>query len=328
MSAPWLLAGLWLLATVAQADGPRDNMMDKVRPIPPKGIAVPAEEQRRCKRRSTRSARRSRRCGPSLKGKPALLDLLPDVQIYYNAVRYALTYNEFFDPERDQPSPRPCCSRAWSGPRQLRERQGALDDRDRPGRARLRLEDRRLGAALRPGRARRSYRPDTADAAPARHLVPRPRRDPERGELHQRPAEIPGEFTPPDTFVLHPYGRYCNANQFAGEIDTFEALATSSKHYPIDENRIAVRGFSMGGAACWQFAVHYAGHWAAAAPGAGFSETADFLQGLPERDREADLVRAEAAGTCTTAPTTPSTCPTAPRSPTAARRTGRSRPPT
>src|SRR5258708_31511815 len=34
----------------------------------------------------------------------------------------------------------------------------------------------------------------------------------------------------------------------------------------------------MGGAACWQFATHYAGWWAAAAPGAGFSETADFLK--------------------------------------------------
>src|SRR5213076_22095 len=43
-------------------------------------------------------------------------------------------------------------------------------------------------------------------------------------------------------------------------------------------NRIAMRGFSMGGAACWQFAVHHAGLWAAAAPGAGFSETADFLK--------------------------------------------------
>src|SRR6266700_961237 len=34
----------------------------------------------------------------------------------------------------------------------------------------------------------------------------------------------------------------------------------------------------MCGAACWQFAVHYAGLWAAAAPGAGFSETPDFLK--------------------------------------------------
>jgi hypothetical protein len=34
----------------------------------------------------------------------------------------------------------------------------------------------------------------------------------------------------------------------------------------------------MGGAACWQFAVHYPSLWAAAAPGAGFSETAEFLK--------------------------------------------------
>src|SRR5207248_2814474 len=81
-----------------------------------------------------------------------------------------------------------------------------------------------------------------------------------------------------DAFVLHPYGRYCNANKFAGEIDLFEALAHVRKHYPIDESRLVVRGFSMGGAACWQFAVHYAGLWAAAAPGAGFSETPDFLK--------------------------------------------------
>jgi hypothetical protein len=87
-----------------------------------------------------------------------------------------------------------------------------------------------------------------------------------------------GEFAPADTFVLHPYGRYCCANKFAGEVDTFEALEHARRAYPIDENRISVRGFSMGGAACWQYAVHSAGKWAAAAPGAGFSETADFLQ--------------------------------------------------
>ena len=33
----------------------------------------------------------------------------------------------------------------------------------------------------------------------------------------------------------------------------------------------------MGGAACWQFAVHFPTFWAAAAPGAGFSETPEFL---------------------------------------------------
>ncbi len=87
-----------------------------------------------------------------------------------------------------------------------------------------------------------------------------------------------GQFTPPDTFVVHLYGRYCNANKLAGEIDLLEALADVKRRYPIDDDRVVIRGFSMGGAACWQFAVHYPGLFAAAAPGAGFSETREFLR--------------------------------------------------
>ena len=87
----------------------------------------------------------------------------------------------------------------------------------------------------------------------------------------------PGEFTPPHAFVLHLYGRYCCANKLAGEIDLFEAYENVRRSYPIDDNRLVIRGFSMGGAACWQFAVHYPGMFAAAAPGAGFSETPEFL---------------------------------------------------
>src|SRR6185436_15900745 len=79
----------------------------------------------------------------------------------------------------------------------------------------------------------------------------------------------PGEFTPRDTIVLHLYGRYCNASKFAGEVDFFEALAAVKRQYPIDANRILVRGFSMGGASAWHIGAHFAGLWAAVAPGAG-----------------------------------------------------------
>ena len=51
-----------------------------------------------------------------------------------------------------------------------------------------------------------------------------------------------GQCTPPDTIVLHPYGRYCNANKFAGEIDSFEALSAVQERYRVDPDRIAVRG--------------------------------------------------------------------------------------
>ncbi|MDE3196765.1 MAG: hypothetical protein KGN84_10505, partial [Acidobacteriota bacterium] len=42
------------------------------------------------------------------------------------------------------------------------------------------------------------------------------------------------------------------------------------------ENRILVRGFSMGGASVWHIAAHNATYFAAAAPGAGFAETLEY----------------------------------------------------
>lgn len=86
----------------------------------------------------------------------------------------------------------------------------------------------------------------------------------------------PGEFAPPDAIVVHPYGRFCNATKFAGEVDVFEAIADVKKHYRIDNDRIFVRGFSMGGGSTWHLSAHYADLWAGAAPGAGFAETREY----------------------------------------------------
>ncbi len=95
--------------------------------------------------------------------------------------------------------------------------------------------------------------------------------------INQRLKQV-GQYAPRDTFVLHPYGRYSNAFKFAGEVDVLEALDHARSEYRIDPDHISVRGFSMGGAACWQFAVHYADRWFAANPGAGFAETPEFLR--------------------------------------------------
>ena len=88
----------------------------------------------------------------------------------------------------------------------------------------------------------------------------------------------PGEFTPPNAFVLHPYGRYCNANKFAGEIDLFEALDEVKKHYPIDDDRIVDPRLLDGRRRLLAVRRPLPRPWAAAAPGAGFAETADFLK--------------------------------------------------
>ncbi|MEO5961056.1 MAG: prolyl oligopeptidase family serine peptidase, partial [Opitutaceae bacterium] len=96
--------------------------------------------------------------------------------------------------------------------------------------------------------------------------------------FNQRP------FAPDATrFILQPFGRWCNATRFAGEIDTMEAIASVKKSYAIDENRIVMTGFSMGGASAWHFATHYPDVWAASSAGAGFSETTVFL-GLARRN--------------------------------------------
>jgi pimeloyl-ACP methyl ester carboxylesterase len=95
--------------------------------------------------------------------------------------------------------------------------------------------------------------------------------------IAQRMRQI-GRIAPKDTIVLHSYGRYSNAFKFAGEVDVLEGLEHAKHNYRVDEDRIAVRGFSMGGAGCWQMAVHYPDLFFAANPGAGFSETPEFLK--------------------------------------------------
>lgn len=107
-----------------------------------------------------------------------------------------------------------------------------------------------------------------------------------------RGARNAGPFAPENGFVLAPYGRFCNAMKFAGETDTWEAIAHAKSFYKIDDNKISVRGFSMGGAAAWHIGAHYASRWAAVNPGAGFVETkiyqnlTDQLDDIPEYEQK------------------------------------------
>ncbi len=82
-----------------------------------------------------------------------------------------------------------------------------------------------------------------------------------------------GEYAPKDTFVLHPFGRHCVAFKFAGETDVYEAIAHVKTLTPIEDQAVAMRGFSMGGAGVWHLAVHDPSSWFAINPGAGFVDT-------------------------------------------------------
>ena len=87
-----------------------------------------------------------------------------------------------------------------------------------------------------------------------------------------------GTFSPPDTIVLHPYGRVLQRQQVRRRGRRLRGPRIREGAYRIDDDRIVVRGFSMGGASTWHLAVHYPTLWAAANPGAGFAETPVFAK--------------------------------------------------
>src|SRR4051794_1830186 len=90
------LVPLLLLASLARADGPKDNQTENVRPVPPPGITVPPEVRKDLQAGLDALARQIEQLKVELKAKPDLLALLPDVQVYHRAVHEALKYDEFY----------------------------------------------------------------------------------------------------------------------------------------------------------------------------------------------------------------------------------------
>jgi pimeloyl-ACP methyl ester carboxylesterase len=266
---------LLLLALAAAGDGPQDNLPDKVRRIPPPGVAIPDADRAELQKGADDLGKEINDLRAALKAQPALLELLPDVQVFHNAVSYALKYDEFYD-VKEVAVARKMLKQGFDRARQLRDGKPAWTTAT--GLV-VRGYVSNIDGSVQPyglvvpasyqANGSKKHRLDFWCHGRGEKLT-------ELSFLDQR-MKNPGEFTPPDAFVLHLYGRYCNANKFAGEVDLFEAYDSVRRQYPIDEDRLVIRGFSMGGAACWQFAVHYPSMWAAAAPGAGFAETPEFL---------------------------------------------------
>jgi hypothetical protein len=255
------LSGLSLLAVVSLAQ-------TTVKPVPAPGIEVPTADRSELEA----GLARLRAATAKLTKTP----LLADVLIYQEAVRYALQYNEFFKPAE--------ITAARKLLEQGEERAAQLAAGQAPWTTATGLVVRgyisKIDGSVQPYGL--VVPPSFSPGAPHRWRLDAwfHGRDEALSEVNFLTARqrSPGEFTPRDTIVLHLYGRFCNANRFAGEIDFFEALDAVKRQYPIDENRTLVRGFSMGGASAWGFGTHFAGLWAAVAPGAGFSETREFLK--------------------------------------------------
>lgn len=268
-----ILAGVSGSVGAARADGPADNNPETVRRVPKLGIEVSADDKAKLQAGLDELKGAIDKLAESK--NPKTLALLPDIRIYRDAVNTALTYQEFFD-EKEIPV-------AHELLKEGQERAAQLAKGDAPWTTATGLVVRgyvsRIDGSVQPYGlvVPESFNPKS----PYRHRLDlwfhgRGETLSELNFLQNRRKSV-GQFAPEDTIVLHPYGRYSNANKFAGEVDIFEAMEDVKKRYRIDENRIAVRGFSMGGASTWQLAVHYPSLWAAANPGAGFSETPKFL---------------------------------------------------
>jgi dienelactone hydrolase len=244
----------------------------KIGLYPPKGTNVPPAVRAELTAGVQKLGAEIESLRSALKSRPQLLELLPDVQIFHNAVRYALE-DDIFYKTNEFASARALLKAGHERAEQLRAGQApwttATGNVVRGYVSHLDGSVQPYGlvvpATWKPGGARK-HRLDFWFHGRGDTLS-------EVNFLTGRMGEkAKSQFTPADTFVLHPYGRFMNAFKFAGEADVFEALAHVKKHYPIDEARISVRGFSMGGAAAWHLGAHHAGLWAAVNPGAGFTD--------------------------------------------------------
>ena len=271
------LSVLTLAPVVGIADGPADNIADNVRSVPPLGIEVPAEDRKELEE--------GLKTLDSLIGQIRLTKhtdqarinaLLPDVEIFSRAVHQGLEYREFFSPG-DVKNAKSVLLEGQRRAEQLVK--GEADWVTQKGLV-VRGFRSKIDQTVQPyglvipesydGSGKADYRLDL-------WFHGRGERTSESAFINQRMKQV-GRIAPKDTIVLHSYGRYSNAFKFAGEVDVLEGLEHATRNYRVDEDRVAVRGFSMGGAGCWQMAVHYPDMFFAANPGAGFSETPEFLK--------------------------------------------------
>ena len=258
-----MLVMLWIATMPVAAAQPKPTR------VPPPGIAITEKE------------RAALRAGADALAKEILAlrsakrsDLLPDVEIFHKAVDWALRYDEFYR-SNEVGLARSLLKTGVERVKQLREGKPAwltatglvvrgyvskIDGSVQP-----------LGLVVPATYASDKIKPRRLDV----WLHGRDDKLTELKFISDRMKSY-GDFAPADAFVLHPYGRYCNAFKFAGETDVFEAMEQVKKFYPIDNQRIALRGFSMGGAGAWHLGVHHPDVWAVVSPGAGFAETAEY----------------------------------------------------
>ncbi|HZK80306.1 MAG TPA: alpha/beta hydrolase-fold protein, partial [Humisphaera sp.] len=225
------------------------------RVLPPMGIQLPGAERQKIEAADAALVERIKTFAKAGKS----LDLLPDVEIYEKAVRFALLNQEFYS-EKDVAT--------------------ALAD---IATANKRLDELAAGKAEWPtqhGQFVRGYRseidgsvepygleiPEGLDLSKPMPLYVwlhgRGDKDTDLNFIKSHEGRK-GQIRPAGAILIHAYGRSCLGFKSAGETDVFEAIAAAERAYPVDADRVVLMGFSMGGAGAWHLGAHYADRFCA-----------------------------------------------------------------
>jgi predicted esterase len=247
------------------------------RALPPQGIDISADDRRQLSEELARLQAQRQAVAARHDSETDLLSI--DVDIYLKAVQFALEEGEFFR-EKDVAAARELLTTAGERLEQLAAKQHPWTTAK--------------------GLVVRGYRSQIDDSPQPYGLVIPESLDltkpvPLYVWLHGRNDHLcdlqfiaersrqPGQITPPNAIVLHPFGRSCLGWKSTAEVDVFEAIEAVAAWYPIDRDRIALLGFSMGGAGAWHIGAHYADRFAAVHAGAGFVDVKRYQKLTPEK---------------------------------------------
>jgi predicted esterase len=259
-----------LVAALAILSADADEIKPIPRRLPPEGMAVPPSIQNELGEAAEALRTRFERLRPTTH-RDYRQDA-GDVLIFVKAVDFALRFREFYS-EKDFSTARQLLAegnrrcdalakneRPWTKQkgRVVRGYLSTLDDSPQP-----------FGLEI----------PEEIDLSESAKKVPLyvwlHGRGDKQTDLHfiQERMTRPGQIAPQGAIVVHPFGRHCLGFKSAGEADVMEVSLYTTLVYPADHRKTVLIGFSMGGAGAWHLGAHYAGRWAAIAPGAGFADT-------------------------------------------------------
>jgi predicted esterase len=256
----------------APASSPAQNRAQKQ--FPPKGVAIPEKDRAELTAGATELGEEIAAL-KSAKLKPELSALLPDVEVFHKAVDWALRYDEFYN-VKEVATARTLLAEGKARAAALREGKAPWTTQTGPV---VRGYRSKIDGSVQPfGIVVPATWKGPADKTPRPTWIWNHGRGDTLSELSFIAGRLKsaGEFATDANIVIHPYGRYCNATKFAGEVDVFEALDAAARAYPVDRSRLVNAGFSMGGASAWHLGVHHSGLWAVTHTGAGFAETAEY----------------------------------------------------